>query len=99
MKPQAIRSVLLALGLAALVPNGLRAAAGTKTDKTPSAAETDARPNVVLFFADDLSCMDIGANNPETFYETPNTDALAAQGIVWIKTETQARLKLRLEAQ
>ena len=26
------------------------------------------RPNVVFFLADDLGVMDIGANNPRTFY-------------------------------
>jgi len=37
-------------------------------------------PNVVFFLVDDLGYMDIGANNPETFYETPNIDRLAATG-------------------
>lgn len=37
-------------------------------------------PNIVVFFADDLGAMDIGANNPNTFYETPNIDKLAAEG-------------------
>ena len=39
------------------------------------------RPNVVLILADDLGYMDIGANNPKTFYETPNIDGLAARGM------------------
>lgn len=39
------------------------------------------RPNIVFFLADDLGYMDIGANNPRTFYETPNIDALAAKGM------------------
>ena len=39
------------------------------------------RPNVVFFLVDDLGVMDIGANNPDTFYETPNVDRLAAQGM------------------
>ncbi|MEL6107863.1 MAG: sulfatase [Planctomycetota bacterium] len=37
-------------------------------------------PNVVFFLVDDLGYMDIGANNPDTFYETPNVDRLAAGG-------------------
>ncbi|MEO1524878.1 MAG: sulfatase [Planctomycetota bacterium] len=37
-------------------------------------------PNVVFFLVDDLGYMDIGANNPDTFYETPNVDRLAASG-------------------
>ena len=35
--------------------------------------------NVVVILVDDLGYMDIGANNPGTFYETPNVDALAAR--------------------
>ncbi|MFP6650483.1 MAG: sulfatase-like hydrolase/transferase, partial [Pirellulaceae bacterium] len=38
-------------------------------------------PNVVFVLVDDLGYMDIGANNPETFYETPNVDRLAATGM------------------
>jgi arylsulfatase A-like enzyme len=39
------------------------------------------RMNVVFFLADDLGVMDIGANNPKTFYATPNLDALAKSGM------------------
>lgn len=39
------------------------------------------KPNIVFFLADDLGCMDIGANNPKSFYETPNIDRIAAQGV------------------
>ncbi|MCL2709240.1 MAG: sulfatase [Planctomycetaceae bacterium] len=39
------------------------------------------QPNVIIFLADDLGAMDIGANNPNTFYETPNVDRLATEGI------------------
>jgi arylsulfatase A-like enzyme len=39
------------------------------------------KPNIVFFLADDLGYMDIGANNPKTFYETPNIDGLAAKGM------------------
>ncbi|MEM1067716.1 MAG: sulfatase [Planctomycetota bacterium] len=38
-------------------------------------------PNVVVILVDDLGYMDIGANNPETFYETPNIDRLASTGM------------------
>ncbi|WP_166831304.1 sulfatase [Thalassoroseus pseudoceratinae] len=37
--------------------------------------------NVVFFLVDDLGYMDIGANNPDSFYETPNIDRLAASGM------------------
>ncbi|MDR3232291.1 MAG: sulfatase [Planctomycetaceae bacterium] len=39
------------------------------------------RPNIVFFLVDDLGVMDIGANNPNTFYETPNVDRLAKEGV------------------
>jgi arylsulfatase A-like enzyme/glyoxylase-like metal-dependent hydrolase (beta-lactamase superfamily II) len=45
---------------------------------TANAAE---RPNVVFFLVDDLGYMDIGANNPQSLYETPNVDRLAASGM------------------
>ena len=46
-----------------------------------SAAIAADRPNVVFFLVDDLGVMDIGAYNPETFYETPHVDRLAAEGM------------------
>lgn len=43
---------------------------------------TSVKPKSVLFIlVDDLGYMDIGANNPDSFYETPNIDKLAASGI------------------
>src|SRR6266853_4830171 len=39
------------------------------------------KPNIVFILTDDLGYMDIGANNPKTFYETPNIDRLARQGM------------------
>ena len=52
----------------------------------PSFAAVDSaskakRPNIVFILADDLGYMDIGANNPKTFYETPNIDSLAKRGM------------------
>ena len=40
-----------------------------------------AKPNFVVFLVDDMGYMDIGANNPNTFYETPNIDRLAESGV------------------
>jgi arylsulfatase A-like enzyme len=45
------------------------------------ATAADLATNVVFILADDLGYMDIGANNPQTFYETPNIDRLAATGM------------------
>jgi arylsulfatase A-like enzyme len=39
------------------------------------------KPNLLFILADDLGYMDIGANNPKTFYETPNIDGLARKGM------------------
>jgi arylsulfatase A-like enzyme len=47
----------------------------------PPLASGKDRPNFVFFLVDDLGYMDIGANNPGTFYETPNIDALARSGM------------------
>ena len=46
-----------------------------------SAEESSVPNNIVFIMVDDLGYMDIGANNPETFYETPNVDKLAATGM------------------
>lgn len=40
-----------------------------------------AATNVVFIMADDLGYMDTGFNNPKTFYETPNLNGLAKQGM------------------
>ncbi len=40
-----------------------------------------AKPNILFILVDDLGYMDIGANNPDTFYETPHIDELAATGM------------------
>lgn len=37
--------------------------------------------NVVFILADDLGYMDVGFNNPETFYETPVLDKLARESV------------------
>ena len=38
-------------------------------------------PNFLFILVDDLGYMDVGANNPNTFYETPNIDRLAQEGM------------------
>ncbi|MEX2579348.1 MAG: sulfatase [Verrucomicrobiales bacterium] len=43
----------------------------------------DAKLNFVFLLADDLGYMDVGFNNPDTFYETPNLDNLAAGAMVF----------------
>ena len=51
-----------------------------------AARDTDVstlRPNVVFILVDDLGWSDVGYQNPQTPYETPNVDRLAAQGMVF----------------
>jgi len=38
-------------------------------------------PNFLFILVDDLGYMDIGAYNPDTFYETPHVDRLASEGM------------------
>jgi arylsulfatase A-like enzyme len=47
------------------------------------ASPVEAKPNFLFILADDLGFMDVGFNNPKTFYETPNLDRLAASGMVF----------------
>ena len=44
-------------------------------------------PNVLFFLVDDLGYMDVGANHPGTFYETPHIDRLAAEGMRFTHTQ------------
>ena len=46
----------------------------------PLAALAADRPNVVLILADDLGARDLGCFG-STYYETPNIDKLAKQGV------------------
>lgn len=46
-----------------------------------SATAGCARPNVVIIVADDLGFMDISANAPETFHETPNIERIVRMGV------------------
>jgi arylsulfatase A-like enzyme len=42
--------------------------------------QQEKKPNIVFFLVDDLGWMDIGANG-SSFYETPNVDELAREGV------------------
>jgi len=63
-------------------PRAVLAAAVCVACLSACAAETPAEPpNIVFLLVDDLGAMDIGAFSPDTFYETPNIDRLAAGGM------------------
>ncbi len=47
----------------------------------PAASVADKPLNFVFILVDDLGFMDVGCNNPDTFYETPNIDRLAGSGM------------------
>jgi arylsulfatase A-like enzyme len=67
------RDFLKALGAAALLPagGGMSCSLGSTERR---------RPNFVFFLVDDLGWMDLGCYG-STFYETPNIDKLATQGL------------------
>ncbi len=46
-----------------------------------SPSNKSALPNIVFILVDDLGWADVRCNNPETFYETPNIDKLAEDGV------------------
>jgi len=50
----------------------------------PRKRPTADRPNIVMILVDDLGYADIGAYNPDTFYETPNIDGLAQKGAMFL---------------
>src|SRR3972149_3373438 len=64
--------------LGVIVALGGWAAPGRAADQADQAGRP---PNVVFFLVDDLGYMDIGANNRDTFYETPHVDRLAREGM------------------
>jgi len=61
---------------------GAGVAASTLPARWVPAAAKKARPNIVLIFADDLGWKDVGYQGTD-FYETPNIDRLARQGMVF----------------
>ena len=46
-----------------------------------SCGKKDILPNIVFILVDDLGWADVKPNNPASFYETPNLDILASEGI------------------
>ncbi|RIJ49800.1 aryl-sulfate sulfohydrolase [Maribellus luteus] len=52
------------------------------TSSVKSSSDEDARPNIILINIDDMGWRDVGFMGSE-YYETPNIDALAADGMIF----------------
>ena len=50
-------------------------------DEAVDSSDPAAQPNIVLILVDDMGWSDVVCNNPDSFYETPNIDALAKRGV------------------
>ncbi|KMT63688.1 sulfatase [Catenovulum maritimum] len=62
----------------------LTAACGGKPTPSSTAVIADnAKPNVIMIVIDDLGWSDVGYNQTTDYFETPNVDALAQQGLVF----------------
>lgn len=48
---------------------------------TACQGEVNQKPNFVIILVDDLGWADVRANYPESFYETPNLDQMASEGL------------------
>jgi arylsulfatase A-like enzyme len=77
MKPES-RALL---ALAALLLFSCPPSSNSAPAANPQPGRAARLPNIVFFLVDDLGYMDIGAYNPDTFYETPNIDRLASEGM------------------
>ncbi|MEN8694019.1 MAG: arylsulfatase [Akkermansiaceae bacterium] len=62
--------LLSTLGLAAALPSG-------------SLVKEEARPNIVILYADDMGVADVSYGNPKAKIQTPNIDRLATQGMTF----------------
>ncbi|WP_111979753.1 sulfatase [Algibacillus agarilyticus] len=62
----------------------LTAACGSKQTPSNTAMAADiAQPNIMMIVIDDLGWSDVGYNQTTDYFETPNIDALAQQGLVF----------------
>lgn len=55
---------------------------GAQEGSAPDCCDDSAKPNIVLFYIDDLGWKDVGFNG-SLYYETPNIDRLAKEGIIF----------------
>lgn len=52
------------------------------SDENGNPASSKAKPNIVLFYIDDLGWKDVGFNG-SMYYETPNIDRMAQEGLIF----------------
>lgn len=50
---------------------------------TPAIAASDARPNIIILYADDMGVGDVSYGNPEAKIQTPHIDRLASEGMTF----------------
>lgn len=81
---QRITILVYVLG-ASLLITGCRARAKEQEKK-------DSRVNIVFILADDLGWNQVGFTNGSTFYETPNIDRIAAEGMVFTSAYAAAAI-------
>jgi arylsulfatase A-like enzyme len=68
------------LGISLAGAGSLLSASSSRPGPDPAGKEP-VRPNFLFILADDLGYMDVGFNNPNTFYETPNLDRLCSESV------------------
>ena len=76
-------------GFAGTVLLGTTIASLQETQGQGDSKARSSRPNIVLFFVDDLGWRDVGFMG-STYYETPHIDRLAAEGMVFTQAYANA---------
>ncbi|MFO7999307.1 MAG: sulfatase-like hydrolase/transferase, partial [Bacteroidales bacterium] len=79
------KNILLALGILLFLSN-------TTTQAGEADADNRQKPNIVFVLVDDLGWTDINIFDPlkRNFYETPNIDKLANQGMMFTQAYSNA---------
>lgn len=80
------------VGIAAIVIGQLLLVSITKAQPVTNDQTTQRQPNIVFVLADDLGWTDINCFDPlhRDYYETPNIDRLAKEGVKFIQAYTNA---------
>ena len=76
--------VVLGLLIVLISLAGCRDGASAASEQPAPPEDGERRANVLFILTDDYGYMDVGAYNPDTFYETPNIDSLAMRGMMFM---------------